>query len=93
VFAPLCSGAPWIYILHTPASIDYQQPEISYMDILTTGGNRGVWTSSRFTDHNTVAGYRKMQEEVQQLQLCWRRLNRLLPDEQMRLSGVPPSAG
>ena len=38
-----------------------------------------------FTDHNTVAGYRRMQEEIQQLELL-ERLKRILPEEQARLS-------
>jgi hypothetical protein len=70
--------------LHTPASIDYQQPEASYLDILHRAEARGIDIVA-FTDHNTVAGYRKMQEEVQQLQLL-EKLNRLLPEEQARLS-------
>jgi PHP family Zn ribbon phosphoesterase len=70
--------------LHTPASIDYQQPEVSYLDILRRAEIRGLDIIG-FADHNTVAGYRKMQEEVQQLQLL-ERLSRLLPEEQMRLS-------
>jgi hypothetical protein len=37
-----------------------------------------------FTDHNTVAGYRKLQDEISQLELL-ERLNRILPDEQNRL--------
>jgi PHP family Zn ribbon phosphoesterase len=70
--------------LHTPASIDYQQPDMSYMDILRRAEARGLDVIA-FADHNTVAGYRKMQEEIQQLVLL-EKLNRLLPDEQIRLS-------
>jgi hypothetical protein len=69
--------------LHTPASIDYQQPEASYLDILHRAEARGLDIIA-FTDHNTVSGYRKMQEEIQQLELL-EKLNRLLPDEQARL--------
>jgi predicted metal-dependent phosphoesterase TrpH len=63
--------------LHTPASIDYQQPDVSYLDILRRAEMRGLEIIA-FTDHNTVAGYRKMQEEIQQLKLL-EKLNRLLP--------------
>jgi hypothetical protein len=69
--------------LHTPASIDYQQPDVSYLDILRRAEMRGLEIIA-FTDHNTVAGYRKMQEEIQQLKLL-EKLNRLLPEEQAQL--------
>ena len=41
--------------LHTPGSSDYQQPEISYLDILRQAEARGLDIIA-FTDHNTVAG-------------------------------------
>lgn len=69
--------------LHTPASSDFQQPEVSYLDILQRSEARGLDIIA-FTDHNTVAGYRRMQEEIQQLELL-EKLNRLLPDEKQRL--------
>ena len=69
--------------LHTPASRDYQQPEVSFTDILRRAEARGL-DMIAFTDHNTVAGYRKMQDEIEQLQLL-ERLNRLMPEEQSRL--------
>ena len=70
--------------LHSPASSDYQQPDVSYLDVLHRAEARGLDIIA-FTDHNTVAGYRQMEEEVQQLQLL-EKLNRLLPEEQARLS-------
>ena len=69
--------------LHTPASSDYLQPEVSYLDILKQAAKRGL-DMIAFTDHNTVAGYRRMQEEIDQLKLL-RQLNRLLPEEERRL--------
>ncbi len=69
--------------IHTPASVDYQQPEISILDILKRATARGLDIIA-FTDHNTVAGYRKMQEEIQQLEFL-EQLNRLLPEEKQRL--------
>lgn len=69
--------------LHTPASSDYQQPEISYLEFLQRTEQRGL-DMIAIVDHNTVAGCRQMQEEIQQLQLL-EKLNRLLPDEQDRL--------
>ncbi len=70
--------------IHTPASSDYQQPEVSYLDILQRAEARGLEMIA-FTDHNTVAGYRKMQDEIQQLTLL-EQLNRLLPEERERLA-------
>jgi len=69
--------------LHTPASQDYQQPEVGYLDLLKQAEIRGL-DMIAFTDHNTVAGYRRMKEEIQQLELL-EQLKRLLPDEQLRL--------
>jgi hypothetical protein len=66
--------------LHTPASKDYQQPQATFLDILLQAEVRGLAIIA-FTDHNTVAGYRKMQEEIKQLEML-EQLNRLLPDEQ-----------
>lgn len=69
--------------LHTPASSDYQQPDVSYLDILQQAEARGLEIIA-ITDHNTVAGYRIMQEEIQQLELL-EKLNRLLVEERARL--------
>ncbi|MBN1146911.1 MAG: putative DNA binding domain-containing protein [Anaerolineales bacterium] len=70
--------------LHTPASGDFQQPEASFLDILHRAEARGL-AMIAFTDHNTVAGYRRMQEEFQQLEML-EKLKRILPEEQARLS-------
>ena len=69
--------------LHTPASSDFQQPEASYLDILQRAEARGLDIIS-FTDHNSVAGYRRLREEIEQLELL-ARLGRSLPEEQTRL--------
>jgi hypothetical protein len=69
--------------LHTPASSDYQQPDVSYLEFLQRADARGLDIIA-FTDHNTVAGYRRMMEEIQQLELL-EKLNRLLPEELARL--------
>jgi hypothetical protein len=69
--------------LHTPASSDYQQPDVKYLEILQRAEARGLDIIA-FTDHNTVAGYRKLQDEIQQLELL-ERLNRILPEELNRL--------
>jgi hypothetical protein len=69
--------------IHTPASSDFQQPDVTYLEILQRAEARGLDIIA-FTDHNTVAGYRRMQEEINQLELL-EKLNRLLPDEKQRL--------
>lgn len=70
--------------LHTPASSDFQEPGVTFLDLLRQAEKRGLDLIA-FTDHNTVAGYRKMQEEIEQLELL-EKLNRLMPEEQERLS-------
>lgn len=69
--------------LHTPASSDYQDPGTSYLDILRRAEVRGL-NIIGFADHNTVAGYRKMLDEIEQLRLL-RSLKRILPEEEQRL--------
>ena len=69
--------------LHTSASIDFQEPEVSYLDILTVAERRGLDIIA-FTDHNTVAGYRQMVEEIQQLELL-EQLGRLRNEEEKTL--------
>lgn len=69
--------------LHTPASGDYQEPQASYLDLLLTAEARGLDLIA-FTDHNTVAGYRRLKDEIEELELL-ERLKRLQPDEQKRL--------
>jgi hypothetical protein len=70
--------------LHTPASNDYQEPDVSYLDILHRSEARGLDIIA-FTDHNTVAGYRTMIEEIRQLELL-EGLKRLTDEEKNRLS-------
>jgi hypothetical protein len=65
--------------LHTPASADYQEPEVSYLDILRKAEYRGLDIIA-FTDHNTVAGYAAMQREIERLTYL-ERLGRAQPDE------------
>ncbi|NJD59865.1 MAG: transcriptional regulator [Anaerolineae bacterium] len=69
--------------LHTPASSDYQQPDVRYLEILQRAEARSLDIIA-FTDHNTISGYRKLQDELHQLELL-ERLNRTLPEEQTRL--------
>ena len=69
--------------LHTPASADYQEPQVSYLDILRQAESKGLDVIA-FTDHNTAAGYRAMIEEIKQLELL-EQLGRLRKEEEKRL--------
>jgi len=69
--------------LHTPASADYLEPHVSYLDIIRQAENKGVDIIS-FTDHNTVAGYQAMMEEIHQLELL-EQLGRMREEEKQRL--------
>ena len=69
--------------LHTPASRDYKQKNVSYLDFLQKAEARGLDVIA-FTDHNTVKGFREMKEEIANLQLL-DSLNRILPEERARL--------
>lgn len=69
--------------LHTPASSDFQQLDVTYLDLLEKAEARNLDIIA-ITDHNTVAGYRKMTDEIQQLELL-EKLGRLLPDERVKL--------
>jgi hypothetical protein len=69
--------------LHTPASNDYQEPKATYLDILRRSRARGLDIIA-FADHNTVAGYRKMREELERLELL-ESLDRLTDAERSNL--------
>ena len=69
--------------LHTPASSDYQEAGVTYLDILRRAEARGL-DMIAFTDHNTTAGYQTMREEIQKLELL-EGLGRLTAEERERL--------
>src|SRR5512139_540897 len=69
--------------LHTPASIDFQEPSITFLDILKKAEARSVDLIA-FTDHNSVAGYARFLQEIDQLQQL-EKLKRILPDEKRQL--------
>jgi len=69
--------------LHTPASTDFQQSNISMLDVLQRAESRGLDIIS-ITDHNTIAGYRQMMDQIKQLRML-KGLNRLLPEEKITL--------
>jgi hypothetical protein len=70
--------------IHTPASNDYQEVGISYLDILRRCEARGLDVAA-FADHNSIAGYARMLEEIHQYELL-ESLGRLAPDESQRLA-------
>jgi hypothetical protein len=70
--------------IHTPASSDYQQPEVSYLELLQYAERRSLDIIA-LTDHNTVRGYRQIIEEMTQLE--WLEgAKRLTSEESYRLT-------
>ena len=69
--------------VHTPASADYQQEGTTLLEVLREAERKGVDILA-FTDHNTVAGYRTMNDEIENLELL-ERLGRLTNVEKQTL--------
>jgi len=69
--------------IHTPASDDYEEPGVTYLDILRQAAIKGLDIIA-FTDHNTVAGCAALAREIEELTLL-ERLGRIRPEEQQRL--------
>lgn len=69
--------------IHTPASSDYQEENVTYLDILKTAEVRGVDIMA-FTDHNTVFGYKQMLDEINDLEKM-EKIGRIEPGEKWRL--------
>jgi hypothetical protein len=77
----------WIRVdlhIHTPASEDYAEPGISYLDILREAERRELEIIA-FTDHNTVHGYEQFQRELELLRTL-EAGGRLTDEEQERLN-------
>ncbi len=70
--------------IHTPASADYQSPDVTALEILQKAEAKGLDIVA-FTDHNTIRGYQKVKNEIEQLELL-EKLNRILPEERSQLS-------
>jgi hypothetical protein len=70
--------------LHTPGSADFQESDVSYVDILRHAEMRGLDIIA-FADHNTVAGYKTMMEEINGLEYL-EKLGRIQPDEKRKLA-------
>lgn len=70
--------------LHTPASVDYLEQGVGYIDILRRAEAVGLDIIA-ITDHNTVNGYATMMRDVERLQYLL-NLGRATPDEQRLLA-------
>ena len=69
--------------IHTPASADYQTPDVTLLDILRQAEARGADLIA-FTDHNSVRGYANLWRDIEDLELL-EALQRIASDEQARL--------
>jgi hypothetical protein len=69
--------------LHTPGSRDYQESGVSYLDILKKAAEENL-AFIAFTDHNTIAGYAAMVQEISDLER-WVANGRAQPQEIERL--------
>jgi hypothetical protein len=69
--------------LHTPASADWQEPGVTYLDLLHRAEMQGLDIIA-ITDHNTVAGCAALQGEIEKLGLL-EELGRIQPDERRQL--------
>jgi hypothetical protein len=81
------NGMRWIRAdlhIHTPASEDYAEPEVTYLEILQEAERRELELIA-FTDHNTVQGYEQFQRELEFLRAL-ESAGRLTTDEQERLA-------
>nr|MBC7243996.1 putative DNA binding domain-containing protein [Chloroflexota bacterium] len=69
--------------IHTPASSCYQQPNVTYLQILQKAEERGLDIVA-ITDHNTVAGVAAIRTRIHELELL-ERLKRLRSEEKQEL--------
>lgn len=77
----------WVKVdlhLHTPASHDYEEPQISYLEWMRAVANRGLEIVA-ITDHNTVAGIGAIRREIEWLTRL-EAMNRLTDEERTRLA-------
>lgn len=70
--------------LHTPASHDYEEPHISYLEWMRAVAAKGLDIVA-ITDHNTVAGIGAIRREIEWLTRL-ETMNRLTDEEQARLT-------
>ncbi|MCS6844532.1 MAG: putative DNA binding domain-containing protein [Caldilineales bacterium] len=69
--------------LHTPASSDWLEPGVTWLDWLHKAEQRGLDIVA-ITDHNTVAGIARLRQEIERLQWLERE-GRLRPQERRDL--------
>ena len=69
--------------IHTPASSDYQEPDVTLLDILRRAETRSADIIA-ITDHNTVEGYVSLQRGLQNLTLL-ESLGRISAEELTQL--------
>jgi hypothetical protein len=69
--------------LHTPASKDFHEPGVTYLDILRKAASSGLDIIA-FTDHNTVGGVRVLYKEIESLEML-AQLKRIRPEEKQKL--------
>lgn len=70
--------------MHTPASNDYEDPQISWLEWLKVAADRGLEIVA-VTDHNTVAGVSAMRREIEWLTRLEQQ-NRMTDDERQALA-------
>jgi len=70
--------------LHTPASHDYEEPQISYLEWMRAVAAKGLDIVA-ITDHNTVAGVAAVRREIEWLTRL-ETMNRLTDEERARLT-------
>jgi hypothetical protein len=70
--------------LHTPASHDYEEPHISYLEWMRAVAAKGLEIVA-ITDHNTVAGIAAIRREIEWLTRL-ETMGRLTDEEQARLT-------
>ncbi|MFD3166384.1 RNA-binding domain-containing protein [Herpetosiphon sp. NSE202] len=68
--------------IHTPASEDYAEPEVSYLDILRAAAAHQLDIIA-FTDHNTIRGYEQFRDELALLER-FVQADRCTPEERER---------
>ncbi|MBA3947520.1 MAG: putative DNA binding domain-containing protein [Herpetosiphonaceae bacterium] len=74
----------WVKIdlhIHTPASEDYAERDVTFLQILREAEQRGLEIIA-LTDHNTIAGYEQMRREVEFLQQLERTRRATIADHQ-----------
>ncbi len=77
----------WIRVdlhIHSPASEDYAEPDVSFIRILEEADNRELELIA-ITDHNTVAGYERLKRDVEFLEQL-DRTQRATPEDRQLLS-------